>query len=69
MFGYGSRWDRGISLEIIANWLDLVNMDGWIPRELILGEEALRYAFSTISASFCLKTASHSFGLSTGVLQ
>ncbi|CAM6126690.1 unnamed protein product [Calypogeia fissa] len=36
-----SRWDRDISLEIIANWLDLVNMDGWIPRELILGEEAL----------------------------
>ncbi|MCO5560649.1 hypothetical protein L7F22_014266 [Adiantum nelumboides] len=34
------RWDKKISLEIIANWLDLMNVDGWIPREQILGKEA-----------------------------
>ncbi|BBN11838.1 mannosyl-oligosaccharide glucosidase [Marchantia polymorpha subsp. ruderalis] len=35
-----SRWDRNISLDIIAHWLDLMNVDGWIPREQILGAEA-----------------------------
>lgn len=36
------RWDIYISLDIIGHWLDLMNIDGWIPRELILGAEALR---------------------------
>ncbi|KAK1259540.1 Mannosyl-oligosaccharide glucosidase GCS1 [Acorus gramineus] len=35
------RWDISISLDIIGHWLDLLNMDGWIPREQILGAEAL----------------------------
>ncbi|KAL3368651.1 hypothetical protein AABB24_009474 [Solanum stoloniferum] len=35
------RWDVYISLDIIGHWLDLMNIDGWIPRELILGAEAL----------------------------
>ncbi|KAJ7242412.1 hypothetical protein O6H91_Y435700 [Diphasiastrum complanatum] len=35
-----SRWDRNISRDIIGNWLDLMNEDGWIPREQILGAEA-----------------------------
>ncbi|KAL2629040.1 hypothetical protein R1flu_013726 [Riccia fluitans] len=35
-----SRWDRSISLDIIAHWMDLMNIDGWIPREQILGAEA-----------------------------
>ncbi|KAK7359395.1 hypothetical protein VNO77_01353 [Canavalia gladiata] len=35
------RWDIRISLDIIGHWLDLMNMDGWIPREQILGAEAL----------------------------
>ena len=26
--------------EVIGHWLDLLNIDGWIPREQILGEEA-----------------------------
>ena len=26
--------------DVIAHWLDLMNVDGWIPREQILGEEA-----------------------------
>lgn len=36
------RWDIRISLDIIGHWLDLMNIDGWIPREQILGAEALR---------------------------
>ncbi|CAG7901750.1 unnamed protein product, partial [Brassica rapa] len=40
--GYGfRRWDFRITLEILGNWLDLMNIDGWIPREQILGDEAL----------------------------
>ncbi|XP_006306769.2 alpha-glucosidase 2 [Capsella rubella] len=35
------RWDVQITLEIVGNWLDLMNIDGWIPREQILGDEAL----------------------------
>uniref|UniRef100_A0A6N2N7T6 Mannosyl-oligosaccharide glucosidase n=1 Tax=Salix viminalis TaxID=40686 RepID=A0A6N2N7T6_SALVM len=35
------RWDVHICLDIIGHWLDLMNMDGWIPREQILGSEAL----------------------------
>ncbi|CAL5418758.1 unnamed protein product [Camellia sinensis] len=34
------RWDIHISLDIIGHWLDLMNVDGWIPREQILGDEA-----------------------------
>ncbi|KAJ7961629.1 mannosyl-oligosaccharide glucosidase GCS1-like [Quillaja saponaria] len=36
------RWDIHICLDIIGHWLDLMNVDGWIPREQILGAEALR---------------------------
>ncbi|BAT74349.1 hypothetical protein VIGAN_01200000 [Vigna angularis var. angularis] len=35
------RWDIHISLDIIGHWLDLMNVDGWIPREQILGAESL----------------------------
>ncbi|CAI0381191.1 unnamed protein product [Linum tenue] len=34
------RWDLRISLDIVGHWLDLMNIDGWIPREQILGSEA-----------------------------
>jgi len=37
-----------MSKEIIAHWLDLLNIDGWIPREQILGDEARRYIFLNI---------------------
>lgn len=41
------RWDVHITLDIIGHWLDLMNIDGWIPREQILGAEALRsYTYS-----------------------
>lgn len=35
-----SRWDRDISADIVAHWMDLLNSEGWIPREQILGKEA-----------------------------
>ncbi|XP_074848235.1 mannosyl-oligosaccharide glucosidase isoform X2 [Carettochelys insculpta] len=35
-----ARWDPALSREVIAYWLDLMNVEGWIPREQILGDEA-----------------------------
>ena len=35
-----SKWDQEISRDIIGHWLDLMNIEGWIPREQILGQEA-----------------------------
>ena len=35
-----SRWDKEISKDIISHWMQLVNIEGWIPREQILGAEA-----------------------------
>lgn len=34
-------WDLDIELDIISHWFDLMNVEGWIPREQILGSEAL----------------------------
>ncbi|XP_047967733.1 mannosyl-oligosaccharide glucosidase GCS1-like isoform X1 [Salvia hispanica] len=45
------RWDANISLDIIGHWLDLMNADGWIPREQILGAEAL----SKVPSEFVLQ--------------
>ncbi|XP_016840583.1 mannosyl-oligosaccharide glucosidase GCS1 [Nasonia vitripennis] len=36
-----SSWDLDIEMDIISHWFDLMNVEGWIPREMILGEEAL----------------------------
>lgn len=36
-----NKWNPDISIDIISHWLDLMNTEGWIPREQILGEEAL----------------------------
>ncbi|XP_058240480.1 mannosyl-oligosaccharide glucosidase-like isoform X2 [Hemibagrus wyckioides] len=36
-----SKWDPQVTREAVAHWLDLMNMEGWIPREQILGDEAL----------------------------
>ncbi|XP_041370313.1 mannosyl-oligosaccharide glucosidase-like isoform X2 [Gigantopelta aegis] len=35
-----SQWDESISVDIIGHWFDLMNTEGWIPREQILGVEA-----------------------------
>ncbi len=34
------QWDEGLSREALAHWFDLMNAQGWIAREQILGEEA-----------------------------
>jgi mannosyl-oligosaccharide glucosidase len=33
-------WDAALSLEVVKTWLNLMDADGWIGREQILGEEA-----------------------------
>lgn len=33
-------WDNDLSLEILKSWVDLIDEDGWVAREQILGEEA-----------------------------
>ena len=35
-----SKWNPEISADILAHWMDLINVEGWIPREQILGLEA-----------------------------
>ncbi|MBN3311141.1 MOGS glucosidase, partial [Amia calva] len=35
-----SKWDPQITRESLAHWLDLMNVEGWIPREQILDDEA-----------------------------
>ncbi|XP_026725549.1 mannosyl-oligosaccharide glucosidase [Trichoplusia ni] len=35
------RWSPDIAMDIAAHWMDLINVEGWIPREQILGAEAL----------------------------
>ncbi|XP_056136142.1 mannosyl-oligosaccharide glucosidase [Lampris incognitus] len=35
-----SKWDPQVTQESTAHWLDLINIEGWIPREQILGDEA-----------------------------
>ncbi|CDZ96890.1 glycoside hydrolase family 63 protein [Phaffia rhodozyma] len=34
------EWDQDLSLEILKSWVDLIDEDGWVGREQILGEEA-----------------------------
>lgn len=36
-----ASWDIDVELDIISHWFDLMNVEGWIPREQILGVEAL----------------------------
>uniref|UniRef100_A0A8C5WJS2 Mannosyl-oligosaccharide glucosidase n=1 Tax=Leptobrachium leishanense TaxID=445787 RepID=A0A8C5WJS2_9ANUR len=35
-----ARWDASLAWQSLGHWLDLMNADGWIPREQILGQEA-----------------------------
>lgn len=36
-----ASWDLEIELDIMSHWFDLMNVEGWIPREQILGPEAV----------------------------
>ena len=36
------QWDMDLALEILSSWFDLIDEDGWIAREQILGDEARR---------------------------
>jgi mannosyl-oligosaccharide glucosidase len=35
-----SKWDRDLSIEILGSWYSLIDENGWIGREQILGAEA-----------------------------
>lgn len=35
-----AQWDNDFSLEILKDWINLIDDDGWVAREQILGEEA-----------------------------
>ncbi|KAJ8667243.1 hypothetical protein QAD02_008905 [Eretmocerus hayati] len=37
-----SNWDLDLEIDIISHWYDLMNIQGWIPREMILGDEAIQ---------------------------
>lgn len=49
-----NRWDLNLGLRIISSWTDLIDRDGWVGREQILGEEA-RSRVSRILASLSVK--------------
>jgi len=36
-----AQWDLDLELDIMGHWFDLMNVEGWIAREQILGVEAL----------------------------
>lgn len=35
-----AKWDTMLSMEILSNWIDKIDKNGWIGREQILGDEA-----------------------------
>ncbi len=34
------HWDINISMQVISDWMNSMNNEGWMPREMILGDEA-----------------------------
>lgn len=38
-----AAWDLDVELDIICHWFDLMNVEGWIPREQILGKEVILF--------------------------
>ncbi|CAF0837391.1 unnamed protein product [Adineta ricciae] len=35
-----ARWNANITVDVLSHWFDMLNDNGWIPREIILGDEA-----------------------------
>ncbi|CAF1172830.1 unnamed protein product [Adineta ricciae] len=35
-----ARWNKNLTMDILSHWFDMLNDNGWIPREIILGNEA-----------------------------
>lgn len=48
-------WDNDLSLEILQSWIQLIDRDGWVGREQILGEEAR----SKVPAEFQTQYSNH----------
>ena len=48
------RWDAQLSRDALAHWLDLLNANGWIPREQILGADAAARVPEQVFACVCL---------------
>ncbi|KAI8471096.1 MAG: glycoside hydrolase [Monoraphidium minutum] len=49
------RWDAQISRDAMAHWLDLMNAQGWVAREQILGAEAR----ARVPAEFVVQHPTH----------
>ncbi|XP_075839877.1 mannosyl-oligosaccharide glucosidase [Microtus pennsylvanicus] len=49
------RWDPHLTREALGHWLGLLNADGWIGREQILGDEAR----SRVPPEFLVQRAAH----------
>lgn len=51
-------WDNDLSLTIIKDWVNLIDEDGWVAREQILGEEArskVKIILTTVDCFFVRK--------------
>lgn len=54
-------WDNALSLEILKDWINLVDEDGWVGREQILGDEArIRVSIFAMALVFTLTVFSGS---------
>ena len=62
------RQDIVKHLSISGHWLDLMNIDGWIPRKQILGAEALRFSIKHFFSNDCSNFFSYPRDIDCSVL-